>query len=434
MKAELKEQIENLQNLTNPDNMELLTQAFDSFRKATAEFQEYYRVLEGRIKELNLELDKKNQELEKNLREKEEVGNYLTNIIESMSTGIIAVDFEGTIKRINRSVFKILGKKSTKKKSLSAAELLKEIISPNKFNAIVSAKFEKTLEFTTELKKKSGNPLIINTIITPAIDSNGNVIGGLIIIEDVTRIRELEEQAARSTRLMAMGQMAASIAHQIRNPLGSIELFSSLLKKDLQGDNNKQTLTEHISTSVKRMNNIITNLLLFAKTKKISFKKINLKQLIDESISYSIDMVPDKKVKISQSYPNNDTAILGDADLLKQVFLNLFINSIQAVENSNSPKIDIRLSEENGTVNLLIKDNGFGIPADKIKHIFDPFFTLKEKGTGLGLSIAHNIIIAHNGTISAKSKSGKGSEFLIKLPRISEQHNFCPENICRERC
>lgn len=413
---EIEEKIRDLQNPENINNVQLLKQAFDSFREATAKFQEYYQILEERIKELNLELDNKNRELEKNLKEKEEVSNYLTNIIESMATGIIAVDFDGKITRINHSIFKILNKKPSKK-NISALNLLKQIIKPETFNAILSSKFSKTYEFTKELKNKNGEPVIINTIITPAVDSDGKIIGGLIIIEDVTRIKELEEQAARSTRLTAMGQMAASIAHEIRNPLGSIELFSSLLKKDLNDDKNKQLLTEHISTSVKRMNNIITNLLLFTKTQKISLKTLNLKRLIDETINYTIDMAPDKKINVRRDYTISNAEIQGDPDLLKQVFLNLFLNSIQAVETIDKPKLEVNLSENNNKIFVTIKDNGCGIPEDKIKSIFDPFFTLKDKGTGLGLSIAHNIIIAHNGTITVKSKQGKGAEFLIELPK-----------------
>ena len=413
---EIEEKIRNLQNPENINNVQLLKQAFDSFREATAKFQEYYQILEERIKELNLELDNKNRELEKNLKEKEEVSNYLTNIIESMATGIIAVDFDGSITRINHSTFKILNKKPSKK-NISALNLLKQIIKPETFNAILSSKFSKTYEFTKELKNKNGEPIIINTIITPAVDSDGEIIGGLIIIEDVARIKELEEQAARSTRLTAMGQMAASIAHEIRNPLGSIELFSSLLKKDLNDDKNKQLLAEHISTSVKRMNNIITNLLLFTKTQKISLKTINLKRLIDETINYTIDMAPDKKINVRRDYTVSNTEIQGDPDLLKQVFLNLFLNSIQAVETINKPRIEVSLFENNNKIYVTIKDNGCGIPEDKIKSIFDPFFTLKDKGTGLGLSIAHNIIIAHNGTITTKSKQDKGAEFLIELPK-----------------
>jgi len=413
---EIEEKIRDLQNPENINNVQLLKQAFDSFREATAKFQEYYQILEERIKELNLELDNKNRELEKNLKEKEEVSNYLKNIIESMATGIIAVDFDGKITRINHSIFKILNKKPSKK-NISALNLLKQIIKPETFNAILSSRFSKTYEFTKELKNKNGESIIINTIITPAVDSDGKIIGGLIIIEDVTRIKELEEQAARSTRLTAMGQMAASIAHEIRNPLGSIELFSSLLKKDLNDDKNKQLLAEHISTSVKRMNNIITNLLLFTKTQKISLKTLNLKRLIDETINYTTDMAPDKKINVRRDYTISNAEIQGDPDLLKQVFLNLFLNSIQAVETIDKPRIEVNLFENNNKIYVTIKDNGCGIPEDKIKSIFDPFFTLKDKGTGLGLSIAHNIIIAHNGTITVKSKQGNGAEFLIELPK-----------------
>ncbi len=226
--------------------------------------------------------------------------------------------------------------------------------------------------------------------------------------------------------------MAAGIAHEIRNPLGSIELFASLLKKDVEEDEEKFKLVEHIRSGVKNMDRIISTLLLYAKSPRPSQQKCDIHQLLDTLLTGSSDIVIPDNIKILKNFSDNNTKANGDQELLKQVFSNLIRNAIQAMPHGGELKLTTKnvsapsnLSEVSNDhrqfITITVSDTGHGIPPDHLVKIFNPFFSTKDKGTGLGLSISHNIIKAHQGTIDAESEQGKLTTFIVKLPSWDDE-------------
>jgi PAS domain S-box-containing protein len=423
---------ESLQGKKTPkEELEILSQAFQTFNEATQQLQDSYDDLKERVKLLDLELAKKNQELEKNLTEKEEVKNYLNNILESLTTGVIVIDKQGRITTFNKTAGWITG--LTPESCLGKP--LPDLFHDDLFENMVS-RLTKTggnpLSVDREITTATGSRIQIQASASPVLDPDETQIGSLLIVKDMTRIRHLEIEAQRNQRLRAMGEMAAGIAHEIRNPLGSIELFASLLKKDVEADEEKFKLVEHIRSGVKNMDRIISTLLLYAKSPRPSQQKCDIHQLLNTLLTGSSDIVIPDNIKILRNFEENNAWVNGDQELLKQVFSNLIRNAIQAMPHGgeldlNTKKVSApsNLSETGNDhrqfITITVSDTGQGIPPDHLVKIFNPFFSTKDKGTGLGLSISHNIIKAHQGTIDAESEEGRQTTFIVKLPSWDDE-------------
>ena len=408
----------------NKDEVEVLNRAFQAFNEATKQLQSSYDNLEERIKELDLELARKNDELSANLKEKEEVKNHLHNILESLTTGVVVVSADGTVTTFNSTagvIFSTPPKDCLGKllKHAPAGDLLENIVSLSRRNPDGSLTLDKELEMGERGK------LALRISASAVKDTENEPEGGtVLIIQDITQLRRLEEEAQRNQRLRATGEMAAGIAHEIRNPLASIELFASLLHQDLAEDKEKRKLVERISSGVKNMDRIISSVLLFAKSAKPSRKKCEIDALMEELLASHSDFIIPENIEIIQQYELEDSLVNGDSALLKQVFRNLIQNAIQAMPDGGELRLNakVKVPEDNSDIpgrkfiKVCVSDNGPGIPESKRDQIFNPFFTTKDKGAGLGLSISHNIIKAHQGAIDFETEAGKGTRFTVTLP------------------
>jgi len=234
-------------------------------------------------------------------------------------------------------------------------------------------------------------------------------------------LKDTQVQLQHAEKLASIGQLAAGVAHEINNPLGTILLYTTLLKKQLADIQEKAQAVDDldlIAEETNRCKNIVSNLLNFARQGKLNLENLDISDLINEIIK-SLKAKPEFK-GISLSVENNtgDTVISGDADQLKQVFLNIITNACEALEDSEIKKVKVRLKRDNGNMIIEIEDTGCGIPEENFKNLYTPFFTTKKmgKGTGLGLAIVYGIIKMHKGDIRVKSSVGKGTAFTIKLP------------------
>jgi signal transduction histidine kinase len=225
------------------------------------------------------------------------------------------------------------------------------------------------------------------------------------------RLREMEEHHRRNHRLIAMGEMAAKIVHEIRSPLCSIELFSNMLSNDLEGTGHAE-MAKGISTGIKSLNNILSNMLFFAKPQKPSFRDVKLRDVICETTEILTPLMVNRGIKLESSVSEEN--LVADSELMKQVFMNIFLNAIQAMPEGGTIKISTK--DRDGYLSVEVADEGVGLGDTDMEGIFDPFFSTKEKGTGLGLSIAHKIMQSHNGYIRARRNNGKGSTFCLYFP------------------
>ena len=236
---------------------------------------------------------------------------------------------------------------------------------------------------------------------------------------DISVIKKLEKKLALNARLAALGEMSAGIAHEIRNPLGSIQIYMDLLKKRIGDEKQNIDICNQVTEEVDRLNAFITEFLVYARPPRLAMKKENIHKVIDEVINY-LPIHDNSGIHIVKNYDTSDNSFLKiDKEQIKRALLNIFLNSLDALKNSGTITVETsfkKTENKSGNFCIRIKDNGTGIEDGSFEKIFDPFFSTKENGTGLGLPITEKIIREHNGRIEVSSDS-RGTVFSIFLNR-----------------
>ncbi|MFQ5579644.1 MAG: nitrogen regulation protein NR(II) [Nitrospiria bacterium] len=247
----------------------------------------------------------------------------------------------------------------------------------------------------------------------------------------------LRDEVERNHRLAAVGEMAGRMAHELRNPLGSIELFASLLQKHFESDPEKRGWTVHLSNAVKAMDYSLSNLLLFTGKPKPQCRYINLKKVLEGVENFSVHLIKQNHVQYKQSIKNLPDLVWCDEDLIRQVLINLTLNAVDAMPQGGTLSVSTETIHFGGPssgssdrrkgiekIFITISDTGSGIPEETLPKIFDPFFTTKYKGTGLGLAIAQNALSAIGGVIRVQSEKGLGTIFTIIFPLHKQDQNI----------
>jgi|Deesub1362A_J573_1020465.scaffolds.fasta_scaffold00398_5 signal transduction histidine kinase len=373
-----------------------LSEAFRNFTLASRSLETYYEKLQEKIRYLTIELEEKNRQLRDALLDAEEAKDYLKGILESLREAIVVLDPEGKVTMINRAAGEMFG--------LQVEEAI-----GRHFDSLGFSIDGEDAEAVLHTKKGRYDVIVSRSEVK---DSEGLVRGRVILFQDITRIKELEAEKERNHRLIAMGEMAAKIVHEIRSPLCSIELYASMLARELEGSEHVN-LAKGISTGIRSLNNVLTNMLFFARPQKPVLKPVELEKTLDETLFMLMPMIESRGIELKKS-SECSAHIAGDAELLKQVFLNILLNSVQAMPDGG--RIEVAIKTDDGFAVVEVADEGEGIGHEDLERIFDPFFSTKEKGTGLGLAIASKIMQAHGGTIKVKSELGKGSRFQLYLP------------------
>lgn len=244
----------------------------------------------------------------------------------------------------------------------------------------------------------------------------GDVVGATAIIHPASQGLALEQYMKQAERLAAAGELAAGAAHEIRNPLTAIRGFVQLLQNTLEPGDRRREMTSIIIDEVDRLDSIVKQLLMLSRPQVSQFGWVQLNELIDEvhALVYGETML--KEIDLKCGYDLLLPPIWADAYQLKQVFLNLIINAIQAMPGGGKLTITTHFLADQKSVAVKVADTGCGIPAEALERIFDPFYTLKPNGTGLGLAVAQRIVEEHGGEIKVESKVGGGSIFTVWLP------------------
>lgn len=423
-------------------NVRLLQQGFDAFKEATLKLQAYYQGLEQKVDELNHELAQKNKELEMNLQERERVKNYLSNIFESSTIGFIVTDLDGMVTSVNQNGIRMVGKPLESLLGIRLNDVFNFPLLPQTPTLEDLKRYENAKEREVEFQHPKDGKLRYLLSISLMYSEFGDILGLIVNVQDISELKKLEAQAERKNRFTVMGEMGATLAHEIRNPLGSIELFSSLLAKDLEADSSSQQLIGHISSAIHSMNHIISNILEYTKPQPmVTGKKVDIHAFLSDIIELAPHLVHNNFVKLKTEFNATSPYIRGDVELLKQVFRNLLANAAQSVLEegtvtigtrnfcTNNEKLVTRFSdflspdESLHLIEISIRDTGIGMSPEVKTKIFDPFFTTKERGTGLGLAIVHNIMEAHGAVIDIESEKDLGTQVTLLFPLIDNSSN-----------
>jgi signal transduction histidine kinase len=385
-----------------PEERDLLRAAFRSFDQAAKTLQVSYDALTERVNQMDLELARSNDALRQQLSVNEAMRAHLDGILESLSSGVLVVNEEDVITRSNRAAALLLHETGEALRGRSATEVL------------ASAGL-----CVLERPQRLGQAMVSITQTTLQTESQG-VSGRLILIQDVTRLYQLEEQLQRKDRLAAMGELIGRIAHEIRNPLGSVELFASLLRRDLTEHLSAKGYAEQISQAVQSMDRLLANLLTYTRPARADHGWHSAEPLIMDSLALAAHAINKVPVDIRVHLDPGISALWCHEGQLKQVLLNLIVNAVQAMPNGGTLTIILETVSPDllgvPAVRLTVSDSGVGIDPVHRSRIFDPFFTTKDEGTGLGLAIVYSIIEAHQGRIDVESTQGRGTSCALVLP------------------
>jgi two-component system sensor histidine kinase AtoS len=351
------------------------------------------------------------------------VSSLNEHIIESMTGGVITINMKGIIATFNRSAELILGYDSEEIVGKSVFEVFPQ----DSNNADLSKIIKDTLERKQTSSSKEINiysltgkrvPIGITTSLLR--DQKNTFLGIVVTFKDLEHIKNLEEQMRRADRLAAVGSLAAGIAHEIRNPLGSVKGLVQLLAEDLKEEDQKMAYTKVIVKEVDRLNKVVEELLSFARPDdselEVSFAELNINDVIDQTLLLASHDSKKEKIQIFKEYSDDMPLIMAESKKLQQAFLNLIMNAFSVMEQGGSLRIITEFKPDQHIVKATFADTGPGIAPELLSKIFDPFFTAKQGGTGLGLTITHQIISTHKGKIDVQSESGKGAKFIISLP------------------
>jgi signal transduction histidine kinase len=271
-------------------------------------------------------------------------------------------------------------------------------------------------------ENRSFDALITSNVI---LDLVGRITGYVIIIRDITKLKEAREQVIRAEKLASLGKLAATVAHEINNPLAAVLTYTRLMMKLMNRGRFTQERLEDIArylsimeSETARCGEIAKNLLAFSRQSKITMETSGIKDIIEKTvalISHDLDM---KNIQLIKEIEPNLPKIKCSPRHIQQALLNLLSNASEAMPHGGSLTVRAKHSKGNGFVEADICDTGCGIPEEDLKNIFEPFFTTKEegKGVGLGLSVVHGIITRHNGSIEVESDLQKGTVFRVRLP------------------
>ena len=343
-------------------------------------------------------------------------------IIESMEGGIVATDETGLIRYVNSSARAIMGLEGP----LTDRPVRTIIPSPEENEpllGILDELLEERLTYgrTREITFRNGRgeqiELGVSTGIVP--DEEGKVLNFILTIVDLTDLVELQNQVRKADRLSSLGSMATKVAHEIRNPLGSVKGLAQLVLESSDIESPTRGYVERIVREVDRLSGIVEELLEYSQRRPLSVEWVDLNEVIREGLEMARFSKGERGPTLLQELDLSLPPVRIDPNRFLQATLNIVLNALQAVGPGGVVTVTTYMDESSASPRIAIEisDNGPGIPPDVLEHIFDPFYTTKENGSGLGLSIAHTIIREHEGALQVDSKVGRGTTFRIVLPK-----------------
>ena len=338
-------------------------------------------------------------------------------VVASLPVGLIATDKNGKIAFFNSAAERITGLNLAKARGEEPDRIL-----PSHFCGLKESldRGESISEKEMECEFTEDKVVPVSISASKIVNEEGKFVGQVLIIRDLGEVRRLQDEIRRKEKLAAIGDLAAGVAHEIRNPLSSIKGIASYYKSKFEDGSEDREMAGVMIEEVDRLSRVISELLEFAKPAKLKLKSSDLNELLRHSVRLVQQEATGKNIKIQLNLTSDSADVNVDPDRLTQCLLNLYLNALQAMENGGQLTIASSI-RNNDTFTIDIKDNGSGISADDLSKIFDPYFTTKPKGTGLGLPIVHKIIEAHQGQIRVRSATGQGTVFSIALPLKTEK-------------
>jgi two-component system, NtrC family, sensor kinase len=348
----------------------------------------------------------------------ERLKDFNENIVESINVGVMALDMEDRIESWNSQMEVMYAMPRWQTMTQPVTSIFPAEFAEEFYRVRQSAGIHNLYKF--RLKTPAGETRTVNVAIAPLVTRKFQVVGRLVIMDDITERVELEAQLFQADKLSSIGLLAAGVAHEVNTPLAVISSYTQMLAKQLQGDPQKSGLLEKITRQTFRASEIVNNLLNFSRTSGSEFSAVDINKVITDTLALLEHQFKTAKIEVRHELTNAISPIQGNPGRLQQVFLNLFLNAKDAMPGGGT----LSVATSNGDmVSVRVSDTGSGIAQEHIQRIYDPFFTTKtatgegqNRGTGLGLSVTYGIIQEHAGKIRVESRPGSGTTFALDFP------------------
>ena len=359
--------------------------------------------------------------LQRTVSEMVTMKQFSESVLEDMTNGLVVVDTDGKVRLVNRAGESLLACREEEALDSSVEQLL------GRGARIVQDSMERQLAFPGEeivVRRDGGESIPLGMSVSPLRDDEGKVNGAVVMLRDLSREKELEEERTRLDRLALLGEMSAVMAHEIRNPLAGMGAgIQHLLTKFEVGDEKHDAL-ERVLKEGERVNRIIEDILMISRPPHLNLAPCDISEVMADGVSQWAERAGGQGVEIRTYYATDVPQVRGDKIRLQQAFSNLVVNAIEAMANGGQVRIEVTgpvgaewLGDGEGEcVQVMIQDKGIGIKKEDIAKVSDPFFTTKARGTGLGLPIAKRIIEEHRGELEIESEEGEGTKVTVRLP------------------
>ena len=340
---------------------------------------------------------------------------YTQSILRSITAGVVTVGPDGSIATANPAAERMLGRPESEMVPQRVRALFAEDGGLDEdIMKVLQGRLPRLVR-DMKLVTRGGRVLHVQVSTARMRDARGRVLGAVVTLEDVSEVKALTDQLIRADRLAAMGELTAGVAHEVRNPLGIIRASVQLLEESGVDRSRVLQATGVIKQEIDRLDKVIKALLDFGRPSKPHRVVIDIGPVIEDVVLFTRQFAGRSKVRIDAGATDGLPLVLADADQLKQVFVNLVSNAVQAME-AHGGAIRLVPSSDEGFLSVAVTDNGPGIPPEDLTKIFDPFYSTRDDGTGLGLTMVHRIVDEHDGHIEVKSTPGEGSSFVVSLP------------------
>ncbi|MFQ6041916.1 MAG: nitrogen regulation protein NR(II) [Candidatus Poribacteria bacterium] len=345
---------------------------------------------------------------------------YTQHIVSSMPNGLISLDSDGYITTFNRAAAEMLSLSPSFVKGQHVSKICEanaeDIESVLKGGEAI---IEQEIRYTRQSPSSSGRvgeviPLSLSA--TQLLDDIGNPLGAIILLRDLREVKELQARAQRAEHLASIGRLASVVAHEIRNPLSSIRGFTQYFAAQFRDGTDERKYAKVMINEIDRLNRIIEELLDYSRPLTLDRRETSVQTILNHTIQLIQSDADEQGVRIAHEFPADMPFIWVDSERIVQALLNVCLNAIAAMEDGGALTITVQMSKDGDTVEIVIADTGGGIAEEDLPKVFDPFFTTKSSGTGLGLAVVRKIIDYHEGSISIKSRLGKGTTVTIGLP------------------
>ncbi len=377
-----------------------------------------YKRLESRIEAADEELRQKVIALT-------EMTNFNDSILQNMRNGLVTLDTDRKIVYFNAAAEAILGYRAAEVQGKPIQEIFPSLEAPI-FETLREDTDSTFREITVCTKTDNNVPIEVSTSLLK--DDAGQTTGVVIIFTDLTERQEMERQIRRADRLATLGNLAAGIAHEIRNPLAGISGAVQILRDDLSEMDPSREIFDEIVEQIDTLATSIRDFLRFARPAPLQLSPVDINEVVQSVIFLVRTQAEMQEISIVETYEEDLPTIMADAEQIQQVILNIALNALQAIRETQgevrfktfrvgalNPGSDPGEAKTKGQIVIEISDNGMGIPSEKLSQIFNPYFTTKSEGTGLGLSIPQRVVEEHGGSISVESDIGKGTTFRVSL-------------------